>query len=213
MRFTFCPLCTAGPGTRAGAGSGAGAGFVTKAFNLLTSAGLNSHEIDRSSKCARLAIARGYIVFDGTAAEMDGPVLVNRKINSASTSTANASSSAHAPVTSSAVGPTVLEIPCLCCRTILKPTLRQLLRQSDCPGLDYEDGRHYGGAKHTFTSVTIPTESLDAAALALAIAALEEEMRLREKYEECGGTYVTRMCEGIFEAGTFALYLCVFVRK
>lgn len=95
-------------------------GAEDKVTQLLLKAGYTNP--DTASKCARLAIYRGYIVFNGFADELDLPAKVKK-------------------------GPGAeieeLEVSCIDCKENLYPSIRELLAQCDTPGMDYT----YGGLR------------------------------------------------------------------
>lgn len=92
-------------------------GAEGKVNKMLFKAGITHPE--HTSKCARLAIYRGYIVFHGTAEELDQPARVKK---------------------GKCAVEEALEVSCIDCSEQLYPTIRDLLKQSDVPGTDYEDG-------------------------------------------------------------------------
>ena len=126
---------------------------------LLKKAGLS--DPDSTSKCARKAISRKHIIFKGNEAELDSQAVV--KIDG----------KVH-----------LLEVPCVGCEHILKPTLRDLLEQPDAPGMDYEEGGQLASIQHNED----PTNT-----------------------NNCPGTYLISMCEGDFSSnnGKFSQH-CVY---
>lgn len=125
--------------------SGLVGGNPEKAVNkLLMEAGLTEAECKKLSKCARLAIHRGHIVFTGKAEELDAQAIIKKKGREKAKP---------------------LIVKCIInCRSAIKPTLRDLLNQSDNGGGDDEG----------------------------------EGAAAKCAGEECGGTYVALMCQGIF---------------
>jgi hypothetical protein len=133
---------------------------------LLKKAGLL--DFDSTSKCARKAILKKHIIFTGTAAELDSQAVVK-------------------------IGGKVrlLEVPCVGCEQILKPTLRNLLEQPDASGLDYEEGGQFASIQHN-----------------------EDPTNPNASNSDCPGTYLISMCDGDFSSnnGKFSQH-CVYCPK
>jgi len=92
---------------------------ATTVKKMLEAAGLTSY-----SRCAASAIARGHLRWSGAKEELDQQALMG-----------NGSPLEVTPSRSE------------CCGHILKPTLRDLLKQPDYAGLDYEDGLYNATVK------------------------------------------------------------------